>query len=168
MERVVNSVQQIVRECESMLAKTEDCEYVDIKSLAKTLTDECNDLKEFFERFPDKTLELSAKKQTVENTAIRLEFYMCARLNLYEDRYKLRKSAGVMYDDCKRILCRMSVDKEANRDELLYWGTKTKWALSFYGRSLHILFEISDEDEKIIEEIINKMRKLKEDINYAW
>ena len=41
MNRVVNSVQQILTECNSMIELTKDCEFFDVKSLAKTLEEKC-------------------------------------------------------------------------------------------------------------------------------
>ncbi len=166
MEKVVDSVQQILSECDEMLAPTTDCEYADVKGLAKTLKDDCEKLRQLFEISPDDVESLRKQKQCVERTAIRLEFYLFARMGLYKERKELRSFAGRLYDDCRTITYRISRDPIATHAEVVDWASYTGWALALYERSLHIVFELSEADEAIIKDITTKMNVLKEDRHY--
>ena len=165
MEKVVNSVQQILAECDGMLSQTKDCEYLDIMSLARTLAEECNSLKQFYELTPDDEVSIKGQKQKVERLAIRLEFFMAIRLGLYKDRKDLRDFAGTLYADCRNITMALSRKDTLKRD-LVRWGSYTNWALVFYSRSLHILFDADEEDNKQIKDIVENIKIVKE--NLQW
>lgn len=167
MERVVNSVNQILNECSTMLEKVENCEYVDVSGLAKSLRDECKSLKEIFDNTPDKESEIKIKKQTVERLAIKLEFYMSVRMNMYNDRRSLRNYAATMYSDCRNLTLAINGKPGISSEELVYWGSMTNWALKFYSRSMHVIFETDEDDEKHIKDIIDNMKIMKERVNYG-
>lgn len=161
MERVVDSVQQIIAECTDMLTHTENCEYLDVKGLATTLKDECDKLSTVYENTPDDTRALLAQKQVVERTAIRLEFFMSCRLGLYKDRQDLRKTAGMLYTDSKDLIMFL-YRKGVDDNTLIRWTTQTNWALKFYGRSLHIIFSTDEDDEEQVKKIVEDMKQTKE------
>ncbi len=157
MERIVNSVTQIVGECRNMIAQTDSCEYIDVKGLAKTLSEECADLEEFYNKYPDKERELNIKKTHVEETAIRLEFYMDARLGLYKERRRLRKTAEKIFEELEQVMYAKSSSDD--KEEILLIGVRMKWALNFLSRSNHVIFEKDENDEKemsLIRDILNK------------
>ncbi len=161
MEKVVDSVQQIIAECTDMLTHTENCEYLDVKGIAKTLRDECNELNKIYEETPDDARALLTKKQSVERLAIKLEFFLSCRLGLYKDRQDLRKTAGMLYTDSKDLV--MFLYRHGSDDEtLIRWTTQTNWALKFYGRSLHIIFSTDEDDEEQIKKIVADMKQTKE------
>lgn len=164
MEKVVNSVQQILAECDSMLDQTKDCEYLDVLSLSKTLSSECNTLRQYYELSPDDEASIKSQKQKVERLAIRLEFFMAVRMGLYQDRKGLRDFSGTLYEDCRSITLTLSKTNAAQR-ELVVWGSYTNWALAFYSRSLHILFETDSDDDKQIKNIVENMKIVKEKLN---
>lgn len=166
MERVTDSVQQILSECKDMLNETKNCEFVDIYSLSRTLEKQCNELRQVFDFSPDDEQLLKAKKQAVEATAIRLEFYMVTRLGVYEERYKLRQYAKKMYEDCRYITLQLAKDQSINGMTVETWGAWTNWALGFWSRSLHILFETSEDDNRKIKEIVENLNIQKERLNY--
>lgn len=161
MERVTDSVQQILRSCDSMVEEAKDVEFVDIWSLANTLKLQCAELQRIFDESPDNEKLLQAQKQKVESTAIRLEFFMAVRLGVYKDRYNLRQYAKKMYDDCKLITLQMAKDSSIDGITINEWGARTQWALKFYSRSLHVLFDTNDEDDKKIKEIVEGMKNVK-------
>lgn len=167
MERVTDSVQQILSECDDMLKETKNCEFVDIYSLSKTLQQQCNELRQVFDFSPENEQLLAAKKQVVEATAIRLEFYMVTRLGVYEERYKLRKYAEQMYKDCRLITLQLAKDQSIDGMTIDSWGARTNWALAFWSRSLHILFETDDDDNRKIKEIVENLNIQKERLNYV-
>lgn len=159
MERVFNSVNQIITECNNMITQSEDCEYIDVRSLANSLRDECNKLNEFYNEHPEMERELSIKKIAVEELAIRLEFYMDVRLGLYTERRKLRVAAKKIYEDLN--LCMHENIAKGNKENILLLGSSMKWALTFMSRSEHIVFEKDERDERelvIIAERLNEMR----------
>lgn len=158
MNKVVNSVQQILEECNSMISQVEDCEFIDVKSLAETLKRECEELKKLYEENPDKERDIRIKKVQVEDIAIKLEFYMYVRLGLYADRYKMRNFASNLYDDTKDICFIVCKSKDENSEQILAWSRRTKWALSFFARSKHILFEVDEDDQKRIRDITENMK----------
>jgi hypothetical protein len=164
MSKVVNSVQQIVAECNKMLAQTEECEFIDVKSLAKTLKDESEELEKLYNEHPDEEREISMKKSLVEGTAIRLEFYMDVRLGLYTERRKLRAYAETLYKDCRDVCDELST-KKGMKDSagLLEWGSLTRWAIEFYARSYHVIFETDEDDEQMIKKIVEAMKLYKEE-----
>lgn len=163
MEKVVNSVQQILSECDTMITQALDCEYADVKGLGVTLKSECEKLRQLFELSPDDADNLRKQKQCVERTAIRLEFYLFARLGLYKDRKELRDFAGSLFEDCREITMKISKDPNCDNAVVMEWATYTGWALSFYMRSLHVNFDVSNEDEDQIKLITTKMNIILED-----
>ncbi len=167
MEKVVNSVQQILGECKRMLEQTADCEFVDVTSLSKTLSEECEVLRQYFDLSPEDESNIRKQKQTVERLAIRLEFYMFVRLGLYKDRKCLRDFAGTLYNDCRSLTLAINRNSAVSDRDILYWGANTNWALSFYGRSLHIIFETDEDDDKHIKDIVENMKIMKERVKYA-
>lgn len=167
MERVVNSVQQILGECKKMVEQTTECEYVDVNSLSKSLQDECEVLRQYFDLSPEDEINIKRQKQTVERLAIRLEFYMAVRLGLYKDRKDLRAFAGTLYSDCRALVLALNGRKDVDYKDVLLWGANTDWALSFYSRSLHVIFSADDEDSKKIKSITENMKIMKERIGYA-
>lgn len=166
MEKVVNSVQQILGECKKMIEQTDGCEYVDIKGLAKSLGEECEVLRQYFELSPEDERNIRNQKQKIERLAIRLEFYMSMRLGLYKDRKKLRDFAGTLYTDCRGITM-VLYGSGADKTNVIEWAANTNWALSFYSRSLHIIFETGEEDEKKIKNITENMKIMKGRLNYG-
>lgn len=166
MERVTDSVQQILAECKDMLEEAKNCEFVDISSLSLTLEKQCEELRQVFDFSPDNKELLQAKKQVTEATALRLEFYMFTRLSLYEERYKLRQYAKRMHDDCRLITLQLAKDNTSNGRLVEEWAARTNWTLSFWSRSLHVLFEASEEDNAKIKEIVQNLNIEKERLNY--
>lgn len=163
MNKVVNSVQQILSECKSMIEQTDDCEFFDVNSLACTLKEQCNELKELFDESPEKERDIITRKALVENTALRLEFYMDVRMGLYSDRRKLRKFAETLYNDLRGICSEIAMRSGDYQDAVVVeWGTRTRWAIDFYARSQHIIFETDAEDEETIKTIVEEMKKFKE------
>ena len=163
MNRVVNSVQQIFTECNSMIELTKDCEFFDVKSLAKTLEEKCTMLKDLYDNNPDKEREIAMAKVEVEDVALRLEFYMDVRMGQYTDRRKLRKFADTLYEDLRTICQEVSVHPERySKEQILHWGTETRWAMDFCARSLHIIFETDDGDNKRIQEIVTEIKQFRE------
>lgn len=167
MERVVNSVQQILGECKKMIEQTSGCEYVDVNSLSKTLSDECDILRQYYELSPEDESNIRKQKQTVERLAIRLEFYMSVRMGLYKDRKDLRAFAGTLYSDCRKLVLALNSKGDSDHKDVISWGANTNWALSFYSRSLHILFEADEEDTNRIKSITENMKIVKGRIECA-
>lgn len=164
MERVTDSVQQILQSCERMINESKDVEFVDIWSLANSLKIQSEELKAVFDQMPENTALLQVKKQNVESTAIRLEFFMAIRLGVYYDRYKMREYAKKLYEDCRLIALQVAKDKTVDGITVDEWGARTNWALKFYSRSKHVLFETTKEDEDMIVTIVNGMKDVKENL----
>lgn len=167
MEKVVNSVQQILTECKEMIALTEGSEFVDINSLVKTLRDECDILHNYFELSPEDEANINKQKQTVERIAIRLEYYMSVRLNQCTERMKLRKFASTLYNDCRSLTLFLNRSADKQDKDIITWGANTNWALGFYSRSFHIIFSTDEDDEKHIRDIVENMKIVKERYKYA-
>lgn len=165
MGKVYDSVQQILTECDNMLKNTTDCEFVDVNSLAKTLRDECAALKEMFDNDPGNESGIRVKKQAVERLAVRLEYFMSVRLNLYEDRQRLRKLAATLYTDCRALTLALNAKQDVSGDILVEWATNTQWALSFLSRSYNILFESTEDDDDKIKNLVINMKIVKERYN---
>lgn len=164
MNKVVNSVQQILSECNDMIKQTDGCEFIDVNSLAKTLREQCDELKKLFDECPDKERDIMTRKAAVEHTALRLEFYMDVRMGLYSDRRKLRKFAETFYNDLRNICSEIAMrDRDYPDAVIVEWGARTRWAIDFYARSQHIIFKTDEEDEKIIKTIVEEMKKFKEE-----
>ena len=163
MSKVINSVQQICTECKNMIEQTKDCEFIDVKSLAGTLQEACNKLTDLFNTSPDKERLIASQKNTVENIAIRLEYYMDVRMGLYTDRRKLRKFAESLYNDLRDICNLVALGKSTyKKEDVVEWGSKAKWAISLLARAQHIIFELDEEDEKMIKSLIEDIKEFKE------
>lgn len=158
MEKVVNSVKQIVDECNNMLQLASSTEFIDVRSLAKTLEEQCTELSALFDNEPDNTDSIRRKKSEVEHTATRFEFLLYVRQKDYSDRYNLRQFAKRMYDDTRTRLLTLS-SNGGSKEDVAEWGDKTKWALKFYERSLHIVFETDEDDEKRIKDIVESLKR---------
>lgn len=161
MERVVNSVQQILTECNTMLAQAEHVEYLDVTSLATTLKSECEVLRQYYDLSPEDEYNIKKQKQVVERAALKLEEFMVIRLQLFKERFELRSFASQLYDDC-RNLTRVMCQNNASDSELIQWGAYTNWALNFYARSLHVLFFTDTDDDKQIRTIVDNYKIQKE------
>ena len=159
MDKVVNSVKQIVEECDSMLRYAEDTEYLDVKGIAKTLTDAKNELSKLFDETPDKFKEIEMAKANVEAIAIRLEYYLSVRMDKYTERRKLRVFAAKMYDDVREACIAYAKENPDDAVGITKWGVTTNWALTFYSRANHIIFELSDDDENMIKNISLSLSK---------
>lgn len=159
MEKIVDSVQQIISKCDEMLNIARDSEFLDVQSISKTLTFECNELKVLFDEHPENTLQLNKQKQKVERLAIRLEFFLSVRMNEFTYRKRLREMAAKLYEDCRDCSLRLSRDKSIPTEVLCEWGTRTVFALNLYARSTHIIFEISEEENNKIRDIVDAMKK---------
>ena len=156
MGHVYNSVQQIMAEVNEMINLTEECEQLDIKMLASNLKEEADKLYALWNSNPEKEREIEAMKVKVEETGIRLEFYIVRTLHELEDRYNRRKEAEKIYNYCRLKVLTL---KDATEKEVLDWSIYSRWALKYYARSLHILFELEDADMKCITDIRNMMRE---------
>ena len=73
------------------------------------------------------------------------EFYLAMRLGLYAERYNLREESKSVYEFCRQVT--LDTADVKNIDNLLSWSAYTKWALKFYARSLHIIFECDEKDK---------------------
>lgn len=153
MSTVVDSVQQIVAECNSMLEHAKQCEFCDITGLATTLQGDVAALSQLYELSPEDVNEIRRQKLKVERLAITLEFYMYVRLKLYGERKQLRDFAGRLYSDCRAVMASMSKKEDVTEAELIEWASYTNWALILYGRSLHVIFSLDEDDERKIKEI---------------
>ena len=161
MEKVFDSVKQITEACNELIKEGKTSECLDVQSLTKTLEDECAKLNELFDKDPTATGVLNVAKVEVERIAIRLEFYLRVRMELFVDRNKMREFAEKLYLDCKQITLELSKDDKCSKRSLGEWGTRTKWCLNFYARSKHLNFVIDNEDELNIKTITIEMKKLK-------
>lgn len=161
---VVDSVQQIVKECNEMLVHTEHCEYYDILSISRSLKDELGKLEQLYEFTPGDTDSIKAQKQVVERLAIRLEFFLSVRMHVYEERKQLRDFAGKFYNDCRNITNMLMRRGKSSERELLEWAANTSYAMSLYARSLHVIFMTSEEDDNTIKTITAQMNNVREDM----
>ena len=165
MERVYNSVQQIIDTCDEMIKFGLDSECVDVHSLSVTLKERCSELKKMFEENPSDTRNINIQKRIVEDTAIRLEFFLRVRMGLYEERNKMRGFAEKLYEDTKQKTIELSKRKEISPVVLNEWGVRTGWALKYLSRSRHILFDTTNEDEIQIRSISIALKRLEEENN---
>lgn len=165
MEKVYNSVQQIIDTCKEMIDIGIESECLDVNSLAITLKDECIDLQNTFNETPEDIRTINIKKRNVEDTAIRLEFFLRVRLGLFEDRNKMREFAEKLYEDTRNKTMGLSRRKDITPMLLNEWGVHTGWALKFMSRSRHILFEVTNEDELKIRSISIALKRVEEDRN---
>lgn len=163
MEKVYDSVQQIVETCAEMISNSLDSEFLDVRSLANTLQDECEDLKKIFDDTPADTRLINIKKRIVEDTAIRLEFFLRVRMRLFEDRNKMREFAEKLYQDTKQKTMELSKQSDISPIVLNEWGVRTGWALNFMSRSRHILFNTTNDDELQIRGISIALKRLEEE-----
>lgn len=160
MDKKCDSVKQIIDTCNLLISECKDSECVDVNSLVKTLKEECDVLQRIFDEDAGNTSVLNIQKNIVEDTAIRLEFFMRVRFGLREEENKLREFAAKLYEDTKQATLELSRKADVNPIELAEWGERTKWALKFYARSKHILFVVDNEDEMQIRSISIALERL--------
>ena len=159
MSKVVNSVKQIIEECDKMIEFTKDTEYLDVKSIEKTLATKKDALWKLFDETPDKTHEIEKLKTEVESLGIRLEYYLSVRMNKYTDRRKLRLYTHKLYNDTREACLLYSRENPNDTYGITAWGVKAQWALSLYARANHLIFELDDEDENMIKDIIGTLKE---------
>lgn len=160
MDKKCDSVKQIIDTCNTLINDCKDSECVDVNSLASTLKEECTKLQVMFDEDAGNTTALNIQKNIVEDTAIRLEFFLRVRHNLYEERNKMRDFAAKLYEDTRQATMEVSKKEGTTPAEMVEWGERTKWALKFYARSKHILFETDNEDEVQIRSITIALERL--------
>lgn len=156
-----DSVKQIIEASSQLLNESENSECFDVTSLASTLKDECDILNKMFTDNPELVSELNQQKRKVENLALRLEFFLRVRHNAFEERNKLREFAEKLYTDTRQVTLELSKKENVDKVVLNEWGAKTKWALEFYARSKHILFEVDNEDEIEIRSITIALERVR-------
>lgn len=161
MNKKCDSVQQIIDTCSKLVTEGEESECVDVQSLTKTVKEECSILSTIFEEDPSNTQRINIQKSVVESAAIRLEFFLRVRHNSYVEQNKMREFAEKLYMDCRALTIELSRDKDVNPIEFNEWGVRTRWALDFFARSKHILFEVDNEDELQIKSITIAMERLR-------
>ena len=159
--RVTNSVQQILAECTNILESAEGTEYVDVKTIAKRLKEESELLHNMFENEPGEDIKISNQKSIVENVGIQLEYMLRVRLGKFDSRFKMRNYANKIYTDMKDLLSWYVFNDGSDATTLAEYSSLTKWALQYYRRSTHLVFETDEEDERMIKrivEILNQKR----------
>lgn len=155
-----DSVKQIIDTCSKLLEESKNSDCIDVRSLASTLEEECKTLDTMFKEHPEQVRELNIQKAKVENIGIRLEFFLRVRHKVFEDINKMREFAEKLYEDTRHATLVLAKKEGVNKVELNEWGTRTKWALEFYARSKHILFEVDNEDEVQIRSITIALERL--------
>lgn len=158
MEKVYDSVQQILECCDALIEATKGCEFLDVRSLNKSLGDACSELRAAFRDDPGNEVLVRTKKQVAERLAIRLETFASIRLHIYNEIVEKRKIASMVYQDCRALTLELNRRSGVDKIDLLYWATSTQWALKFYARSCHCLFVFEKEDEDKLVELVNKMK----------
>lgn len=145
MGLIYNSVQQISDECDKLIELGKECEYLDIRSMIASLIPAVTELKEYFDVHPEDTRGIEERKNRVEEMAIRAEYFIAHRLKEFVERNSMRDEAKEIYAFCRqRLLTAMRSD--ASKDEVLFWSGIAKWAMQYYVRSLHVLFEKTQDD----------------------
>lgn len=165
MEKVYDSVQQILQQCNTLIEETQGCEFLDIKSLAKSLGDACEELSVVFRDNPGDEDTVRAKKQAAERLYLKLEQFVAIRLHVHGDVVEKRNIASRVYTDCRALTLQLNKDPNVDKDDLLYWATVTQWALKFYARSLHCCFMLDSDDERTLYDMIKKMRIMEDKYN---
>lgn len=168
---ITNSVQQINTECNEMLNIAESMPFIDIGIMARDLKDLLKLLNDVFDTSPDNTTELNKRKTEVEIKALQLEYYIQCRSDFYRERYKLRNFANVLMEDIRNIfLAKSKRIKESGtvlqpnnstNVDALKWADYFSYATKLYNRSNHILFELTDEDEKMIKTLTFEISEYK-------
>lgn len=164
----INSVQQVVKECNRMLQLAKELNYVDTNILSENLEKQIKDLTNTYDNNPEDKALVASKKSSVEKLAINLEYYLQARTDSYRERYALRKFANTFYDDVRvsankhlRSLVETgNVIKSCDNVKHLQWTDYLSYARTLRVRSLRLIFNTYEEDEEMIK-IITKA--LKED-----
>lgn len=159
MSKVVNSVKQIVDECDRMLTFAKDSEYADVRSMANVLEQKKSELFEVFDKTPEKVKEVECLKAETESLAIRLEYYLSVRMGEYTERRKLRAYAYKLYTDTREACLVYAREQSNDKYGITAWGVKTQWALTLYNRANHIIFELDEDDENMIKDIIRSLGK---------
>lgn len=152
--KVTNSVKQIIGECNRLLNDTESCGYTNIQAISTRLKEEMELLQKIFNDTPGEEYKISQQKMVVENMGIQLEYMARVSLGMYDERFKMRNYANKIYADMKDKFSDYMYNVGIDYIILSEYSELTKWALQFYRRSTHLLFEVDEEDKKMIERII--------------
>lgn len=165
---VTNSVKQIKTECDQLINVAGTLPYIDVGIMARDLKDMLKELTDFFDSYPEKERELNMKKTMVEIKAIQLEHLIQCRVNEFRERHKLRGFSTLLLEDVRSVF-KDKVKKiketgtvvkkkdDVNVDALL-WSDYFNYAVKLYNRSNHILFEIDNEDERMIKLITEEIK----------
>lgn len=160
MEKVVNSVRQIVQECEELISQGISSEFIDVRGLAETLKTECVSLQTLFDNNPEKEFDILRKKREVEALAIRLEFYLNVRLGLFAQRKTLRAFVATLYQDCREAAFKVISEPSSSNDTVTLWASRMMFANNLLSRSKHIIFECSQDDSNRIKEISTALQEV--------
>ena len=150
-EKEINSVKALTEKCEEMCRDAEDYESIILSTLSKQVKDSVREMQEEFnkERYDNKTLELL--KQNVDRNAILMEYHLQAVCSKYKDIYMKR---AYIENFCQQVcgktkaitLGRITADN-------LVWSSYAKAMLQLKRRSLHLIFELTEEDVRLVEDI---------------
>ena len=167
---MTNSVQTILREAAILIQEADNhsSDY-DIAGLTTSLKDICNKLNfEFNEQVPNqeiiKDLKIKANK-----AGLRLEHQLHSKCNLFDYRYKLRKYAGQIFIDLKKLFNEeIKKTKTTAYDYNIPSETSTKiaeigevvnWSLRFVARSKCIGFVETEEDKQFIVKAVELLKE---------
>lgn len=155
---IKDSVQEIQSECDRLLALCKDTTRIDISVVSEELKECILALKTEYDK--DSALDdnrLKILKSGCESEAIRLEYCLVCANMLDTTRYKQRCQVKDIYErfmtlkrTCKKNIC----------DLMTYYN----FADSIYNESKHIIFEMSEEQQElldILKEVIEKCEKNK-------
>lgn len=155
---IKDSVQEIQSECDRLLALCKDTTRIDISVVSEKLKESVLELRTEYEK--DSILDdnrLRILKSGCESEAIRLEYCLVCANMLDATRYKQRCQIKDIYE---RFMILRRTCKKDIYDLMTFYSL----ADSIYNESKHIIFEMSEEQQElldILKEVIEKCEKNK-------
>lgn len=156
MGNVYNSVQQIIMESNKLIELSKDNQSITIQALSKTLKDDCLSLNDLYQNHSDNRNEIDKMKCNLESVALRLEFYLSINNKELKERKELRDEAKSIYEFTRGLTAELFKSNKIDDKDVINWTKLNRWAMHFYIRSLHILFE-EEEEDKINKVTIKKI-----------
>lgn len=155
---IKDSVQEIQSECDRLLALCKDTTRIDISVVSEKLKECILALRTEYDK--DSALDdnrLKILKSGCESEAIRLEYCLVCANMIDTTRYKQRCQVKDIYE---RFMTLKRTCKKNIYDLMTYYN----FADLIYNESKHIIFEMSEEQQElldILKEVIEKCEKNK-------
>ena len=161
---LTNSVIQIKLECDKLFALCDEYPTLEASIARAELKEKVESMVSAYKVEPGNTSKINELKIIVEANAIRLESILASKCEECKNKHLLRSFAKNLYSDMRFVQYNISRDESLSKSDIANKISELKWILIFYQSSKHILFELDEEDENKIKELVELIRTYSKEV----